>query len=279
MHSFADITDTCMVEKAITEKNEALKMAQQMRLEFVSGISIELKEPLNVLVGFSELLLSQSFGILNDKQTKYCQCLLGASNQLHLLINNLLEMVSIDIDSSELDLSTFLVKDVLDEIIQNLEKRILEKNIDLIKNYSDHFIEFIGDRTRIKQSIYNMLIAAIRNAMFHGKIEVILAADDKNLKIIIKDDGVAVSAEENKISQRVFRRSPKFQRFGKMEKSGISMPLVRSLIELHGGTLKINSVALEGTSFVCTLPLPPKNSVGLEVNPSKDTYLLQAVNS
>jgi signal transduction histidine kinase len=115
--------------------------------------------------------------------------------------------------------------------------------------------------------------------MFYGRIEVILVADDRNLKIIIKDDGVAVSAKENKTSTRIFRRSPKLPRFGKMEESGISMPLVSSLIELHGGTLKINSVALEGTSFVCTLPLPLKNNVEVEVNQPKNTNLPQAVNS
>jgi signal transduction histidine kinase len=188
-------------------------------------------------------------------------------------------MVSIDIDSSELDLSTFFMKDVLDETIQSLEKRILEKNIDLIKNYSDYSIEFTGDRTRIKQSIYNILITAIRNAMLHGKIEVILVVDDKNLKIVIKDDGITIGAEENKIPQRVFRRSSKLPKFGKMEESSVSMPLVSTLIELHGGTLKINSIPLEGTTFVCTLPLPSKNNVEIEVNQSKDANLPQAVNS
>jgi signal transduction histidine kinase len=253
MHSFTDITDTFMIEKAIIEKNEALKTAQQMQSEFVSCISIELKEPLNILIGFSELLLSQSFGMLNDKQISYCRHLLEASNQLHQLVNNLLEMVSIDIDSPDLELSTFSVKDAVDEAIQIVEKRILEKNIDLVKNYPKQQIEFTGDKTRIKQSVYNILVTAVQNTVIRGRIDVIITADNENLKIIIKDDSVGICKNEQ--PKKFFRRSSKIFKFGKIEEGGISMPLVKSLIELHGGTLRISCGFGEGTSFICMLPM------------------------
>ncbi|MDR2781928.1 MAG: PAS-domain containing protein [Holosporaceae bacterium] len=278
MHSYTDITDTYIVERAVMEKNQALKTAQQLRLEFISGISIELKEPLNILIGFSELLLSQSFGTLNDKQMKYCKHLLCASNQLHQLINNLLEMVSIDIDSTDLDLSSFSINDVVEEVIQSLEKRILEKNLDFVKNYQEQHIDFIGDRRRIKQSIYNMLITVIKNAIPHGKVDIIITFDDENLKVVIKDDAINPHKDKSKI-KKVFHRSSRGIKFGSLENDGISMPLVRSLIELHGGTLKVDSNIGEGTSVICSLPMKlQKHSENTVLMHGKSRVISRAVN-
>jgi signal transduction histidine kinase len=179
---------------------------------------------------------------------------------MHQLTGNLLEMVSIDVDSTDLDLSLFSVQDAIDEIIQSLEKRVLEKNIELVRNYPEHSVEFLGDRTRIKQSVYNILITVLQNTMIHGKIDVIIGVDSENLKIVVKDDSIVI--DRNKPARKFFHRSSKVLHFGNGETDGISMPLVKSLIELHGGTLKINSHIGEGTSFVCTLPMKlPKDNV------------------
>ncbi|MDR0677233.1 MAG: PAS-domain containing protein [Holosporaceae bacterium] len=252
MHSFIDITDTCVVERAILEKNQALKTAQELRVEFVSGISTELKEPLNVLIGFAELLTHQYFGTLNDKQLEYCQCILSASNQLHQLTNDLLEMVSIDIDSVHLDISSFVVEDAIDEVICNLNKRINEKSIDVVKNYPEEKTVFNGDKIRIKQSIYNVLTNAIQFTPPNGKIDLRVARDEKCLKIIIKDKGVGCSQNQPK---RIFQRSKVPIFFDVNNDKGISMPFVRSLIELHGGSLKITSDVGEGTCVICSLPI------------------------
>ncbi|MDR2645682.1 MAG: PAS-domain containing protein [Holosporaceae bacterium] len=255
MHSLTDVTDTYMVERAVIEKNQALKIAQELRFEFVSGISIELKEPLNLLIGFSELLLHQYFGVLNEKQLEYCQCILEASNHLHRLITDLLEMVSIDIDSPSLDLSSFYIKDAVDEVVNSLEKRINEKNISIIKIYPEQNIEFNGDKIRIKQAIYNILTNAIQASSLQGKINIIITSDGDNLKIIIKDDVARFFHNKN---DNVFKRSPKEMINFLNGESGVGLPLVRSLIEFHGGTLKINSTQEEGTCVICTLPVVPK---------------------
>jgi signal transduction histidine kinase len=279
MHSFIDITDSYMVEDAIMEKNQALKTAQDLRFEFVSGISVELKEPLNILIGFAELLLHQYFGALSEKQLEYCQYILMASNQLHQLINNLLEMVSIDIDSKDLDFSLFPMKDTVDEVISSLEKRINEKSISVIKIYPPEDIKFNGDKIRIKQSVYNILTNAIKSAPFHGRIEVVISKNDEYLKIIVKNDGGEFSNGNDKNLLR--KRSTKTAKFlNKAEKdNGISMPLVKSLIELHGGTLNISSDIEEGICIVCTLPMTI--SEGLPTNNYSDDGIAfqEAINS
>jgi signal transduction histidine kinase len=278
MHSFIDITDTCVVEKAVMEKNQALKAAQKLRFEFVSGISMELKEPLNVLIGFAELLMHQYFGVLNEKQTEYCRCILDASHQLHQLINNLLEMVSIDTDSANLEITRFQLEKTIDEVISSVEKRAREKNISIVRSYSNGEILFDGDRTRIKQVVFNILINAIQFTPPNGEINVIVLSDGAHTKIIIKDQSIGYSKNEKK---RVFKRTTSRFNFVYNDAEGISMPLVRALVELHGGMLMIHSDVGEGTSVICSFPvkceeIPP--SEPQEVQADSDE-LKKAVNS
>lgn len=251
MHSYIDITDTCMLEKAVLEKNQALKTAQKLRFEFVSGVSTELKEPINILIGFSELLIHQYFGILNEKQLEYCQCILDASHQLYQLINNLLEMVSVDLDSANLDISNFYLEEMVNEVVLTVQKRAEEKNVEIIRNYSAYLTSFNGDKKRLKQAIFNILINAIQFTPPNGHVDIRVVNDEKNVKIIIKDEGIGVNLDKDK---KVFRRLNRAN-FMRSDAKTISMPLVRALIELHNGTLSISSDIGEGTSVICTLPL------------------------
>jgi nitrogen-specific signal transduction histidine kinase len=256
MLSFIDITDTCVVEKAIMEKNMALKEAHKLRYEFISGISTELKDPINSLIGFTELLLLQYYGVLNEKQQEYCKYILDSSNQLHQLINNLLEMVLVDIDSSTLELSKFEIGEAINEVISRVEKRAKEKNINITTLFESSRIEFNGDRKRIKQFLFNVLINAIQATPINGNVEVRTLSDSANIKIIIKDEGV-VSKTNKKAGVRstIFRGSAKTYIHRAMESNAASMSLVRSLIELHGGTLSISSDANGGTYVICALPI------------------------
>ena len=250
--SALDITDTCMVEKAITEKNHALKAAQKLRFEFVYGISTEINEPLNVLIGFAELLVHQYYGQLNEKQMEYGKYILGAANQLYQLINNLLDMVSIDIDSSKLNLSQFSIKELVDEVVSNIEKRANEKNITVVKNYkTDEDIIFEGDRLRIKQSIFNLLINAIQFTPIKGRVDVMVVDERTDVKIIVKDEGMGYLKQQKK----QFFKKGTASMVDKEGAEGISMPLVRTLVELHGGTFVVNATAGEGTYAIISLPL------------------------
>ena len=255
MHSFMDITDTYKVEQAIMEKNELLKTSQTLRFELVSGISIELREPLNSVIGFAELLLNQYFGSLNQKQLEYCKYILSSSNQLNELIGNLMEMVSIDLEEEKLNISTFPLKETLEEVVNSISKRAQEKNIDIIRVYEKDNIIYNGDRIRIKQAIFNVLINAIQFSSPNGKVNMRLTMDTQNVKIIITDNGEKY--RDPSPSRKVFQRSnSKSVNFINSDANNISMPLVRSLLEMHGGSLHTAFNDVERcTSVICSLPL------------------------
>lgn len=255
MHSFMDITDTYKVEQAIMEKNELLKTSQTLRFELVSGISIELREPLNSVIGFAELLLNQYFGSLNQKQLEYCKYILSSSNQLNELIGNLMEMVSIDLEEEKLNISTFPLKETLEEVVNSISKRAQEKNIDIIRVYEKDNLIYNGDRIRIKQAIFNVLINAIQFSSPNGKVNIRLTMDNQNVKIIITDNGEKY--RDPSPSRKVFKRSnSKSVNFINSDANNISMPLVRSLLEMHGGSLHTAFNDVERcTSVICSLPL------------------------
>jgi signal transduction histidine kinase len=254
MLSYIDITDSSKVETAIMEKNQAMKTAQKLRYEFVFSVSAELKDPLNSLIGFTELLVHQYFGALNDRQMEYCRYILSLSNQLNQLINNLLEMVSIDIDSSKLDLSIFSIDEAIVEVIENVEKRADEKHIDISTNFERVNMMFCGDKKRIKQSMFNILINAIQSTPVDGKIHIRTLTDNDNFKIIIKDEGILEVKNDKK---GVFRRSignGNQKLSGRTQESNsVSISLVRALIELHEGTLSTTSDA-RGSHVICSFP-------------------------
>ena len=255
MHSFMDITDTYKVEQAIMEKNELLKTSQTLRFELVSGISIELREPLNSVIGFAELLSNQYFGSLNQKQLEYCKYILSSSNQLNELIGNLMEMVSIDLEEEKLNISSFRLKETLEEVVSSISKRAQEKNINIVRVYEKDDIIYNGDRIRIKQAIFNVLINAIQFSSPNGKVNMRLTIDNQNVKIIITDNGEKY--RDPSPSRKVFQRSnSKSVNFINSDANNISMPLVRSLLEMHGGSLHTAFNDIERcTSVICSLPL------------------------
>ncbi|MDR1361613.1 MAG: PAS-domain containing protein [Holosporaceae bacterium] len=246
MLSYSDVTDAQKVETAVREKDQALEAAQKLRYEFIHGISTELREPLNALIGFAELLIQQYYGPLNEKQMEYCMYILSSSNQLNQLINNLMEMVSIDVESEKLEVSFFTIGEAVGEVLANIEKRAHEKNITVVSQLGEIHECISGDRKRLKQAIFNVLLNAIQSTPINGKIEIKEISDERNIKIIIKNECLVRARSQKSVFLKSLPRRP--------EPSTVSMPLVRSLLELHGGTLSI-TVDLDGNSCViCSLP-------------------------
>lgn len=279
MHSFMDITDTYKVEQAIMEKNEMLKTSQNLRFELISGISIELREPLNSVIGFAELLLNQYFGNLNQKQLEYCKYILSSSNQLNELIENLMEMVSIDLEEEKLHISSFPLKETLEEVVGSISKRAQEKNIDIIRTYDKDDLIYEGDRIRIKQAIFNVLINAIHFSSLNGKVNLRLTVDDKNVKIIISDNGEKY--RDPSPSRKVFQRSnSKSVNFINSDANNISMPLVRSLLKMHGGSLHTAfNDAERCTSVICSLPLNSISEKKVDEEATSSDTLEKVINS
>lgn len=257
MITFYDITSAIIVEETLRDKNKALEESDRVKTEFLASMSYELRSPLTSIMGFSEALKKNYFGELNVKQQEYMEAINSSSHKLMSLINNILDMATIEAGYMKLTLTNFPVKALLDEIYQLQAERIKESRLELLLEYDDTLGSMRGDELRIKQIIFNLLHNAIKFSEEGGKI--IIGArqveDEQGHQMIavwVEDHGEGMSKEEQTLAFERFYRgaSVKARKTG----AGLGLSMVKRFAELHGGKVHLSSIAGKGTKVTCYFP-------------------------
>jgi signal transduction histidine kinase len=117
LFSYIDVTDSVSVQRALNERNQALLAADQLKTEFVTNVSYELRTPLNTIIGFTEILSNQYFGTLNHRQAEYAGGVLDASQQLLALIDNILDLALVESGRLSLELGTVKIHSMLESVV------------------------------------------------------------------------------------------------------------------------------------------------------------------
>jgi signal transduction histidine kinase len=227
----------------------------------VSHLSYELKSPLSTINGVIEILLKQYFGELNNRQYDYCQSIAEASTRLTKLIDNMLELASIEAGKLSLNYQTVDIESFLKSTSELIDDQARSQEIKVsVENLLDQqSIEI--DSQRLKHALLNLLGNAIKFTPIGGQITLKAAKNLENpnyFKLIIQDTGIGIPVDEQqKILESLDYKSSQ-------SNTGLGLQLAKSLIELHGGNICIESTPPCGTSFICTLPL--RNSCPLIEN-------------
>ncbi len=129
--TFIDVTDGVNVERALTERNQALVAAERLRDDFVHHVSYELRSPLTNIIGFIQLLGDSSVGPLNDKQREYTDYVLKSSAALLAIINDILDLATIDRDSMELRIEDVDIAKTIREAAEGVQDRLVESQVEL----------------------------------------------------------------------------------------------------------------------------------------------------
>ena len=259
--SFADITDSMIVERTLREKNRALEQADKLKTDFLENISYELRSPLTSIMGFAEALKYSYFGELNAKQSEYVGHICSASETLKDLIDMILFLASIEAGYVELNINNVDISSMLNEMVSKRKNELIAKEISVEIVLSEELKTMVGDREHIQHALLQIFTNAIA---FSPKGETIkIGAERKTIhdsdnveenEIIlwVKDNGVGVSAEE----QKTF-----FDWFNKLDvgKAGISgvgigLSLAKRIVILHGGRLLIESEKGKGTKVIFHIP-------------------------
>ena len=261
--SYLDVTAAINMERALRERNEALETADQLKSEFIANVSYELRTPLNTIIGFTEILAGRYFGDLNDRQTEYSAGILESSNCLLMLIDDILDLATIEAGHMSLELDSIDLKAVLSSTLGLIRERAKQKSIELENDCPDDIGAIVADERRIKQALFNILSNAVKFTPEGGSIRMSAQRQDSDVVITTSDSGIGISAEDQ---ERVFE---KFERGSNAEArrsgAGLGLSLVKSFIELHGGTVELQSVADAGTKVICTLPA----RAGAAIEPQK----------
>lgn len=260
--SFIDVSDRWRFEQALQERNQALEQADRLKSDFLSHVSYELRAPLNTVIGFSEILINQYFGNLNERQLDYCRGIVDSAQRLLALINDILDLASIEAGQMALAQHPIHLETFLSSVIGLVYNRSHDQGLEIFhKNQSD-VQTFMGDERRLKQAIFNLLSNAIKYTPSGGHIG-LKAFTQKTEKgeelcLSVYDTGVGMSEGDRARIFKIFERGPNHSPL-KHRGAGLGLSLVKSLIELHGGAIHIASTQGEGTEIICTVPLdlPP----------------------
>ena len=256
LFTFLDVTDSTRVERALRERAEALETADRLKSEFIASVSYELRTPLTAIVGFAEVLEQERFGELNQRQLEYSHGIVEASQQLMRLINDILDLAVIEAGYLELDLGQVNVHDLLGSIHTLGHERAHSRGIDLKIDCPVEVGSLIADERRLKQALFNLLSNAFKFTPEGGAVTVAAERGPEDMLLTVSDTGTGIREED---LERVFG---KFERAGARSASqggqggaGFGLSLVKSLIELHGGRVELESEPDRGTRVICRIPL------------------------
>ena len=249
--TFFDATAGANVERALTERNEALVSAEKLRNDFVKHVSYELRTPLTNIIGFTQLLADGGAGPLETKQIEYAGYIKSSSSALLAIINDILDLASIDAGALELRLEDVDVEEAMRAAAEGVQDRLREANIDLRIVATDGVGTLRADGRRVRQILFNLLSNAI--GFSEPGQTVTLAAmrrlEEVVFKVSDRGRGIAPDALE-----KVFDRFESHSGGSRHRGPGLGLSIVRALVELHGGRVTIDSVLSEGTVVTCTFP-------------------------
>jgi signal transduction histidine kinase len=249
-----DITAGANVERALTERNQALVEAEKLRNDFVNHVSYELRTPLTNIIGFTQLLAAGGVGPLNPKQLEYAGFITNSSHALLAIIDDILDLASIDAGALELRLESVDVVEAMKAAAAGVQDRLTEAAIELRIVATDGVGSLRADGRRVRQVLFNLLSNAI-NYSEPGQT-VTLAAMRRGAEIVFKvsDRGRGIPPE---MIDRVFDRFATLPNGSRQRGPGLGLSIVRAMVELHKGRVLIDTAPNEGTTVTCIFPLDP----------------------
>ncbi|MGA2045091.1 MAG: ATP-binding protein [Roseiarcus sp.] len=250
--TFLDVTAGVNVERALKERNQALVSAEKLRNDFVHHVSYELRTPLTNIIGFAQLLVEGVVGELNPKQLEYAGYVTKSSAALLAIINDILDLATIDAGALELRLEEVDVAEAMKAAAEGIQDRLTESAIELRIVATDGVGSLRADGRRVRQILFNLLSNAIGFSA-PGQT-VTLAAMRRGEEIVFKvsDRGRGIPPE---VLDRVFERFETHTGGSRHRGIGVGLSIVRALVELHGGRVLIDSAPNEGTTVTCIFPV------------------------
>jgi signal transduction histidine kinase len=246
--AFLDITATRRVQKALHERAEAVEAADRLKTEFVQNVSVQLRDPLQAIQGFAQVLQQRMTGPLNDRQQEQIDMVVMAAGQLGRLIDNILDLAMIEAGAVDLQRSTIHVPQLLAEAAAHAAISAKDTEVPIRVECGADVGMLNADEKRLRQILFNLL----SNAQHHTD-----RGDTITLSAVREGDGVRITVADTGAGMAAATQAAAFDNFatGDGRGAGLGLALVRSFVELHGGWVKLQSAPGRGTAVHCFFPM------------------------
>ncbi|MFN0262317.1 ATP-binding protein [Tepidamorphus sp. 3E244] len=246
---FTDITAAKEVERALRERNEALEQADQLRGNFVSNVSYHLRDPLQSIIGFAQVLSGDAMTPNEEQQREYASYILASSTSLMTIVNDILDLASIQANALELSIGDVELRDTIMTALDALKDRIGEKKVEVTIDVAPRAEHLRGDARRIRQMIFSLAANAIAFSKEGGKVGIDAFADGDMIAIRVADQGEGIP---DHLKSRVFGS---FETHGDGQRGpGLGLSLARGFAIKHGGEITLESEPGQGTTVTIRLP-------------------------
>lgn len=249
---------TVSIFRDITKEVEVDKL----KSEFVSTVSHELRTPMTSIKGYADLMLMGAAGPMTEPQIRYLQVIKNNADRLHMLVNDLLDISRIETGKTGLDLRPLDIPQIIEQVVYgHLNGRIQHESrqLQVTTEIAPSLPLVNADHARVTQILTNLLDNALNYTPDEGQITVTAKATHSYVHISIKDTGIGIAKEnQDKIFDRFYRAEDSDVQ--RVPGTGLGLAIVRSLIEMHGGRLKVESQLGKGSTFTFNLPVVIEDS-------------------
>jgi len=238
------------------ETSIAYKKVKDLREILLRNISHELRTPLTSIIGFLDLLRSNTIGPINERQKKYIDTALESSLNLKKLINDLLDISRLESGKTKLIYTPINLADLTNEVINSLTPLANSKNITIINHINVVNRVLKADKEKLRRILINLIGNAIKYTP-KGKVTISNKILGDLIEISVEDTGIGLKKEDwGHIFEKFHRVEA--NSYTRYEGIGLGLAIVKELIELHGGKIMVNSIVGKGSRFYFTLPLSGK---------------------
>jgi len=232
--------------------NQELARANKLKSEFLANVSHELRTPLSAIIGFSQILLDGIDGPVNEEQLQDITQVNKSGQSLLSLINQILDLSKIEAGKMELSLERVELPVLISAVLDSISPLAQEKGLRIDTRFPPGLPAVEGDAARLKQILINLLSNAVKFTD-RGHIEVIAQPSGRMVRIAVKDTGIGISREAQKLifDEFVQGDGSSTRRHGG---TGLGLSIVRKLVEMHGGAITVISEPGMGSTFTFTVP-------------------------
>jgi len=260
---YHDITDRIKAERDSLRALAEAQHANKAKTDFLANMSHELRTPLNAIIGFSEMMTQDGFVESSaDKVREYCTDINMSGRHLLQIINDILDLSKIEAGMADVVLEPIYLEDSIQECVKFIELRAADAEITIFNEVRDTPARILVDKRMFKQVIVNILSNSVKFTPQGGNIHISFALTKKGeTTIIITDTGIGIAEADIATVMEPFHQADS-SLSRNFEGTGLGLPLVKSLMEIHGGRIDLKSRTGVGTTV--SLTFPPHSSIPAE---------------